>query len=407
MTRYPNKPFRLVAIAATGVCLLLVLTVSNAYAGDKAPVYKPGHKVVNCDKGQSVAKALRHARPGSKIIVRGICNERIRITKPGIRLVGKGVAGFDPGDGPTDPFEFNPVIDVKDAPKVLLKNLEVRNSGAEGVIIRGQSTVRMVAMNVHSNGNVGVLVDHARLNVVDGSYDGNQGGIDAINNASVVLKGSVSLQNNIIFGIAASNGSSLELRGAALTASNNQLAGVIVEGGNLAVFNFGVSQGSQVLADNNGLCGFVLVGGGFVDVVAPPPLHFSGINLFRAQNNGGCGILMGTGSKLESVFGAATFQLEGNGVGMQVGGNSDVSINGGLNIANNFGPGLVADGAGVITLAPLDPSPPPALPTIIDGNGGPNVILNFGSRATFATNVTVGSIVCDGTALSRGSAVCP
>jgi hypothetical protein len=192
-----------------------------------------------------------------------------------------------------------------------------------------------------------------------------------------------------------------------MNASGNQLAGVLLEGGSLSIFNFGVSQGSQILANGNGLCGFVLVGGGYLDVVAPPPLHFTGVNLLSASNNLGCGILMTTGGKFESPFGAATIQVEGNPAGMQVSGNSDVLINGGLNIVNNFGPGLIADGAGVITLAPVDPSPPPAFPSVIQNNGGPDVLLQFGSRATFAGNVAVGVIVCDGTALARGSANCP
>lgn len=387
----------------TAVLLTIVLGV-GATTVAHAKHYRP---VVDCDAGDSLARAVRYARSGSTIRVKGVCHERIRIKRDRIRIVGRGAAGLD-GTGLDDAeSEFNPLIGVRDAVGIVIEDVFVRNSPAEGLLVEGKSTVILKNVTADNNSNVGLLVDHARVDVRGGQYNGNQGGIDTTNGASAVLRGEISLQNNGVFGIAASNGASLEARGTVMNASGNQLAGVLVEGGYLAIFNFSVSQGSQILAHDNGACGFVLVGGGFVDVIAPPPLQFTGVNLLSAQNNAGCGILMSTGAKFESPFGAATIQIEGNPAGMQVSGNSNVFINGGLNIVNNFGPGLIADGAGVINLAPLDPSPPPALATLIENNGGPDVILEFGSRATFATNVTVGTLVCDGTALARGAVSCP
>ena len=349
---------------------------------------KLGTRYVNCDNGGSVAKALRFAPPGTRIFVRGTCHERIVIKRDRIRLKGLGNAGFEPPAETNPPFEFNPLIGVKDARGVVVKDLFVRNSPAEGLLISGPSSVRLENVSATNNSNVGLLIDNARVEVTDGSYDGNQAGIDATNNASVLLRGTISLQNNLVFGIAASNAASLEVRGANLNASGNQALGVLLESGQLSIFNFAVSQGSQIIAHDNGACGFAIVGGGFMDLVGPPSAYFTGVNLLSAQNNG-CGMLITTGSKLESPFGTATIQLEANGAGMQVTGNSDVAVNGGLNIVNHLGPGLVADGAGVITLAPVDGSPPPALPSLLTGNGGPDLLMNFGSRATLATGCSL------------------
>jgi len=388
-------------------CLLLAAIMMGGVGLLPSAEASNGRAVVNCDKGDSIARAVRRARAGRTIIVKGVCDEQIKITRDRIRIIGYGNAGFDGSNLDPSNFEFNPMINVEDAVGVVIKNVFVRNGPAEGLLVQGKATVSLDNVVAYNNSNVGMLVDHARVEVTGGAYEGNQAGIDTTNGASAILRGDISLQNNGIFGIAASNGAALEARGTTMNASGNQLAGVLLEGGSLSIFNFGVSQGSQILADGNGLCGFVLVGGGYLDVVAPPPLHFTGVNLLRASNNQGCGFLMTTGAKFDSPFGAATVQIEGNPAGMQVSGNSDVLINGGLNIVNNFGPGLVADGAGVITLAPVDPSPPPALLSVIQNNAGPDALLQFGSRITFADNVTVGTIVCDGTALARGSTTCP
>ena len=64
-------------------------------------------------------------------------------------------------------------------------------------------------------------------------------------------------------------------------------------------------------------------------------------------------------------------------------------------------PALLADGAGTLTLVsgPVESVQHP-------NNNGTDVDLRFGTRATF-DGVTIGSITCDATVLSRGSTVCP
>jgi hypothetical protein len=62
---------------------------------------------------------------------------------------------------------------------------------------------------------------------------------------------------------------------------------------------------------------------------------------------------------------------------------------------------VLADGAGTLTLASI-----PSNPSTITDNSTFDVDLAFGTRATF-DGVTIGTITCDATVLSRGTTVCP
>jgi hypothetical protein len=66
---------------------------------------------------------------------------------------------------------------------------------------------------------------------------------------------------------------------------------------------------------------------------------------------------------------------------------------------NQTGP--LADGAGTLTLFSLESNP-----SSIQNNSGTDVELSFGTRVTFR-GVTIGTITCDATVLSRGTSVCP
>jgi hypothetical protein len=76
---------------------------------------------------------------------------------------------------------------------------------------------------------------------------------------------------------------------------------------------------------------------------------------------------------------------------------------GGLTVEQNQ-TGLLADGAGTLTLVSIPPNPSSIQNN--GGNGGTDVDLRFGTRATLV-NVAIGTIVCDGTVLSRGTKLCP
>jgi hypothetical protein len=85
---------------------------------------------------------------------------------------------------------------------------------------------------------------------------------------------------------------------------------------------------------------------------------------------------------------------------LNIDGGGSALIIGGLTVQNNP-TGLLADGAGTLTLVSV-----PSNRSSIQNNTGTDVDLRFGTRATF-DGVTIGSITCDATVLSRGSTVCP
>jgi hypothetical protein len=102
---------------------------------------------------------------------------------------------------------------------------------------------------------------------------------------------------------------------------------------------------------------------------------------------------------IASPFGAAKFVVENNPLGMQFGQGSSAVIVGGLQVAKNT-TGILADNATGLTFVSIPPNP-----SAIQANGT-DVTLSFGTRSTIE-GVAIGTIVCDGTVLSRGTKVCP
>ncbi|MGH8065310.1 MAG: right-handed parallel beta-helix repeat-containing protein [Candidatus Entotheonellia bacterium] len=140
------------------------------------------------------------------------------------------------------------------------------------------------------------------------------------------------------------------------------------------------------------------------------------------QNNGGGGIFLNNNSLVEltdvevkesegigiAVFNNSTAVFKGHvsstGSSSTVSGSSgggSALIVGGLTVQNNQ-TGLLADGAGALTLV----SVPPSNPSRIEHKSGTDVDLSFGTRVTFG-GVIIGTITCDATVLSRPSTVCP
>ena len=100
-----------------------------------------------------------------------------------------------------------------------------------------------------------------------------------------------------------------------------------------------------------------------------------------------------------SPHATARFFAEGNRVGMLMEDGASALIVGGLNVTGN-GAGVSAVGAGTLTLVSVPPNP-----SIVNLNQV-DLDFGFGTRATI-DGVTATDIVCDGTALVRGSVSCP
>ena len=345
---------------------------------------------VNCDAGQTIRHALRLARPGHTILVRGTCRERITITKNRLTLDGQGSAILDGGGG--QPTELDGLVTIDGVQGVTIKGFTIQNGPGEGILgLRGAAfTVRN--STVRDNGSTGVAVGQgSTAELSDCRLQHNGGtGMDVYTGSSAVLKGTMDITDNSFGGIDINGTSIVEVRGSHVQASRNGTFGVIAAtNSQLAVFGFAGAAGSTLTVDANVEGGF-LIGSGLLNVFAETTITVT---------NSPVGIFLGDGF-IASPFGQGKFLIRNNGTGLNFGAGSGAIIVGGLNVQNN-GTGLLADAAGTLTFVSIPPNP-----SSITGNTDVDVNLSFGTRSTINA-VAVGTITCDATVLSRGTTVCP
>jgi hypothetical protein len=390
-----------VAAVVFGLFVVLVLLgrqeQSVGVAGADSTVKK-----VKCDNGQTLTEALQQAKPGDTLQVTGTCQERVTITTDRLTLDGGGSAVLDGGGGGSAEF-FEGVVIIDGVQGVTLMGLTIRNSPGQGILGVGGAALVVKDTTMQNNGVGGIFLNNnssAELTDVEVKDSGGIG-IAVFNNSTAVLKGHVSSTGSGSTvsgsnGIAVQSGSTLEIRGASVQASHNVGGGVDIVDSQAIIFGYPESQGSILTAENNTLDGIFVANGSFSVF-----LGAVGLATISASNNGGSGITIEIGGALVSPGGAAKFMLENNQQnGLNVGGGGSALIIGGLTVQNNQ-TGLLADGAGTLTLVSV-----PSNPSSIQNNIGTDVDLRFGTRATI-DGVTVGTITCDTTVLSRGTTVCP
>ena len=364
--------------------ILLVLTAIGA-AG---PVLANTDKV-NCGKGESLAKALAKANPGDTIKVTGVCQERVTITTDQLTLDGQGSAVIDGGGG--GPAEFSGVVTIDGVHGVTITGFVIRNGPGEGILGRRGAAFAVQSTTVRNNSLTGIAVDSSRAELTDVTLQGNVTGLDVFTSSSAILRGSIAINNNAGNGAEVNGESVLEIRGAHVQANHNGGVGVVAGSGQIALFGLSSSDGSTLTATNNGFAGVVL-GGSQMTAYA---------NCTITASNNSVGMFLGGGASIVSPNGGAQFVIENNGVGMQVQtGSGALFLGGPLIVRNNAGAGVLGNGAGVITIV----SDPPGASVI--KNNGTDVDLKFGTRSELQ-GVTIGTITCDKTVLSRGSTVCP
>jgi hypothetical protein len=226
----------------------------------------------------------------------------------------------------------------------------------------------------------------------------NGAGMNVLTGSTVILRGAIAANGNAGVGLSIGGGSMLEIRGAAVQANNNGVNGVSVSGAQAAIWAFSESQNSSLTASGNGFAGIGIAEGNFQSGGG------SGPNVIRAVNNGVYGLFLPIGGALDIPFGAVQVAASGNPVGVYLGMGSRVLVHGGLAVQNNK-TGVLADGGDMLNIN-ASPAPIPPAPSSITANGL-DVDLRFGSRATFGSELTLGTIQCDKTVLSRGSVACP
>jgi Right handed beta helix region len=357
-------------------------------------------KKVKCDTGQTLTEALQKAKPGDTLQVTGTCHERVTITTDRLTLDGGGSAVLDGGDGPTEFFEA--VVTIDGVQGVTLMGFTIQNSPSLGILGVGGAAFVVQDTTMQHNGAAGIFLNNnSSAELIDVEVKDSGGiGIPVQNNSTAVFKGHISCTGSGDNGIAVQSGSTLEIRGASVQASNNGGNGVDIVDSQAIIFRYPESQESILTAHKNGGDG-IFVATGSLSFFGGAFAGTGSLATISASNNGGNGIAIGLDGAVVSPFGAAKFMIENNQKsGLDVSEGDSALIIGGLTVQNNQ-TGLLADGAGTLTLVSV-----PSNPSRIQNNSGTDVDLRFGTRVTFG-GVTIGTITCDTTVLSRGTTVCP
>jgi hypothetical protein len=363
---------------------LSILTFTPPAQADKL------HKV-NCDKSQRITEALGKADPGDTIRVTGLCTEQVVIKTDRVTLDGQGtaiVSGEGGGAG-----DFNAVLTVDGARGVIIKGLTVRNSLANGILALRGASLSVQQTHVRDNALTGISIGgSSTADLTDVQVQGSSPGLDAYTGSTVILHGSIGFTQNAGNGVEINGLAIVEIRGATVSASDNGGVGILVGSGQLAIFGFPSAFASSLTASNNGFAGIVVASSTFT-VYPPVPVTIS--------NNGVYGLWLVSGHTFVTALPGSTFLIQENGIGILAEqGASFLFQLGGLTITDNTGAGLLANGAGTLTIR-QDPAHPPT----ISGNT-PDIDLRFGTRAVF-DGVTFSSVTCDATVLAQGIAGCP
>jgi len=138
--------------------------------------------------------------------------------------------------------------------------------------------------------------------------------------------------------MAVNGDATLELRGAIVEAADNGGDGVLlVNNANVLILSFPESQGSGFrVSGNRGNAG-IFVANSNLSIVGSQ-FAGSGANVFDVTNHERRpGVLM-ISSNLASPFATATFNIRGNGIGMLLVDNTDVTVVGGLRVSHRPAP---------------------------------------------------------------------
>ena len=420
MKRKGMQPItRLMILSLLGVCLSTVVAADTALAADRGVAADPGvdaneapavtgrtqhathvlgnRILVNCDRGQRLSRALRWARANTKIFVKGICREQVKITKDGIQLRGVRDAVIDGDIGRT---LHEGVVTVDGARNVVVRDLEVRGGPDQGIVVAGGASAMLANLDVHDHQTVGVTVDASYVELSDINAHENRTGFDFFTGATVIATGPLTASDNAGAGFEVNAQSRLELRGSIVETANNGGDGMtIVNDALLVILSFPESVGSGVVAKNNAGAAGIFVANSSVSVVGSN-FTGSGANVFDISGHG-VGMLF-IAANLSEPFATAQFNVASNGVGMLFTDSSDAFIVGGLNVSGNQ-IGILGDGAGVLRLQQDADNP-----SEITNNRELDVLMSFGSRIDLRPDVTVGSFVCDGSVITpREGTPCP
>ncbi|HEX4954589.1 MAG TPA: right-handed parallel beta-helix repeat-containing protein [Thermoanaerobaculia bacterium] len=354
-----NRAGSLVGLVLLGFLVALPSSASPPLAleatqevGSLADKARPAMVRVDCRR-RSITRALdRHQAP-LVISFRGTCVEDVFIDRDRITLQGEDATAVIQGS-----------VTVSGASEVLLEGFAVRNGPGNCVVV------------VRNSGAIlrNLSVDHCGVN-----------GILAVGSSQVFLMGTISSTDNGQGGMTITNASNVTLGGGSAVTLDRNGFGLILQLSSSATLLPGT-----LTANDNGGPGIVLASGGHVQEIS---------RNMEATGNAGPGAMVSDGSSWVTTpaTGVTRDFSDNGGAGIVVERGAVIDFAGTPTVASgNTGPGLHGDD-GILQVGDLT----------AQGNGGVDVRLDFGSRATFVgTSNQVGTAECDDSSAARGTLSC-
>lgn len=246
---------------------------------------------VDCGKGQTISAALERgdSRKPLVLIVRGICNENVTISRDDVTLQGDPASGGTingPSSGSAvylagahrvliDRLSIRggtTAISVFGGSNVAISNSDVQYASSQGIGVIGASAVNVTNCSVQNNARSGIGMEQASVTITNSQISLNSGnGVRADRNSSVVVSGST-INSNAFSGVTlvkseagiggttitanGTNASQASRHGINATSSNVTMNNTTIQGnmghGVLAVLGGSVSVGSGSVTGNTG-----------------------------------------------------------------------------------------------------------------------------------------------------------
>jgi len=183
----------------------------------------------------------------------------VTITTDRLTLDGGSAVLDGGGDSPT---AFESVITIDGVHGVTLTGFTIQNSPGQGILGVGGAAFVVKDTTMQDNGIGGIFLNNNSSAELTDAEVKRSGAIGIVvqNNTTAVFKGNISSTGSGASstgsganGIAVQSGSTLEIGGASVQASDNGRNGVDIVDSQALIFGFPESQGSLLTVHNNGV----------------------------------------------------------------------------------------------------------------------------------------------------------
>ena len=144
-------------------------------------------RFVDCADGDTIADALRRARPGRPLLVNieGTCQEYVEIIVDDVTLRGGTLIGG---------------IDVLSARRVTIENMTVKNGSRDGVAALNGAFVTLLNLRIDNHARDGVNISQGSTAIMEGNRVTNNGryGLLVSETSSARLKDNPLIQSNVV-----------------------------------------------------------------------------------------------------------------------------------------------------------------------------------------------------------------